>query len=87
MKNLQKIIEGVNARLEKIESGLFSKNVDKDGMKHIANVNKNVHENIHDNATHDNVTQEQDKNEHKKTIHENVRPFKCNMDKKKNTPG
>ena len=30
------------------------------------------------------MTQEQDKNEHKMTIHENVRPFNCNKDNKKN---
>ena len=57
IKNLQKIIEDLDARLEKFESGLVSKNVDKDVIKNI----ENVHENVHDNAT-----QEQDKNEHKK---------------------
>ena len=47
MKNLQKIIEDMNARVKKIlESDLFSenvsKNVSKDVIKNIENVNKNT---------------------------------------------
>ena len=79
--------EGLGGKLEKLENALVVKNVDKVVVQDVQDSeNSENSENVHVHEKK-NVTREQGKNgtnEHKMTVHENVRLSVCNKERKEN---